>query len=242
MKSIIHFTLSLLGVLFLCISIASAQSTRQFRSYQSGNWNDVNTWEMFDNLGQYHYPALYTPTTEDSINILTGHNVTITANVTVDSVLVAPGATLNVDAGVTVSVAPSGNTYGIGLLGNMVVNGTLMNAGVVVTDSLGTLTVNGVLSNAGIVWAQNGVGIRVAAGGIYEHAQDGGWIPGAIWDSLSTCKITGYVAGSKPGNGNQNFYNYEWDCPGQSATKNIDLGWHYNTGSSPKRVGKKSRF
>ncbi len=68
--------------------------------------------------------------------------------------------------------------------------------------------------------------VHFAAGSTYEHAVDGGDIPKATWDSGSTCLITG-VVGSSPSNGNQNFYNVEWNCPNQ--TSNLNLGWKGNT-------------
>lgn len=64
------------------------------------------------------------------------------------------------------------------------------------------------------------------AGGVYEHAVNGGDIPKATWDSGSTCLFTG-ITGNSPSNGNQNFYNVEWNCPNQ--TSNLNLGWKGNT-------------
>ncbi len=64
------------------------------------------------------------------------------------------------------------------------------------------------------------------AGGVYEHAVNGGDIPKATWNSGSTCLFTG-VEGNAPSNGNQNFYNVEWNCPNQSS--NLNLGWKGNT-------------
>jgi hypothetical protein len=63
-------------------------------------------------------------------------------------------------------------------------------------------------------------------GGVYEHAVNSGDIPKATWNAGSTCLITG-ATGNAPSNGNQNFYNVEWNCPNQSS--NLNLGWKGNT-------------
>jgi Secretion system C-terminal sorting domain len=62
-------------------------------------------------------------------------------------------------------------------------------------------------------------------GGVYEDAVDGGRLPKATWNMGSTCLITG-VATAAPSNGNQNFYNMEWNCPNQNS--NLNLGWNGN--------------
>lgn len=69
--------------------------------------------------------------------------------------------------------------------------------------------------------------LTIANGGTYEHAQNNGSIPVCTWATGSTCKVTGYVSGSKPNNANQNFHHFTWACRGQTA--NIDLGMSGNT-------------
>ena len=70
-------------------------------------------------------------------------------------------------------------------------------------------------------------GGSVVVGGTYRHDRNGGSIPVATWGVGSTCMVTGYVSGSKPGNANQGFYNFVWSCTGQTA--NVDLGMSGNT-------------
>ncbi len=60
----------------------------------------------------------------------------------------------------------------------------------------------------------------------YEHAINGGEIPLATWEPGSTCLVTG-VTSSSPGNSNQDFYNFTWNCAGQSS--NLDVSWSGNT-------------
>jgi hypothetical protein len=63
-------------------------------------------------------------------------------------------------------------------------------------------------------------------GSSYDHARDGGDIPDATWNTGSTCLVTG-VTGDAPGNSNQDFYNFTWNCPDQSS--NVDVSWSGNT-------------
>ncbi|MDE3057290.1 MAG: T9SS type A sorting domain-containing protein [Bacteroidota bacterium] len=98
------------------------------------------------------------------------------------------------------------------------------------TDSLimdMAVTITGKLINrsANTVRTYDSSKVIFAAGSTYEHAVDKGNIPKATWDSGSTCLFTGIV-GSSPSNGNQNFYNVEWNCPNQTA--NLNLGWKGN--------------
>lgn len=58
-------------------------STGDFRTKASGNWNQFNTWQYYN--GSSWVNATYTPTyTDGNIDILSGHIVSVTANVTTD--------------------------------------------------------------------------------------------------------------------------------------------------------------
>ncbi|MDR3609489.1 MAG: pectinesterase family protein [Ignavibacteriaceae bacterium] len=59
-------------------------------------------------------------------------------------------------------------------------------------------------------------------GSTYEHALASGSIPMSIWNSGSTCIVSG-TTGTSPGNNAQSFYNFTWNCPGQ--TTNLNLSW-----------------
>lgn len=82
----------------------------------------------------------------------------------------------------------------------------------------GTIVNSGSIASSGKLQFNNG--------GRYVHAQSSGSIPIGIWNTGSTCEVTGYTSGSKPGNLNQNFYNFTWNCSGQTA--NVDWGWYNN--------------
>jgi pectin methylesterase-like acyl-CoA thioesterase len=62
-------------------------------------------------------------------------------------------------------------------------------------------------------------------GSTYEHAMNAGTIPLAVWGDGSTCMVTGTV-GTNPSPAppsGTSYYNYTWNCPGQSAS--LNTGW-----------------
>ncbi|RCK73120.1 MAG: Cell surface protein [Ignavibacteriae bacterium] len=112
-------------------------------------------------------------------------------------------------------------------IGGLQVNGILQ-----LLDTLRTIygTVYGKVRTAGATNASAIIpsgSLRFMNGSIYIHGINGGTIPVSIWEDGSTCEVTGFVSSSKPGNLNQNFYNFNWKCAGQTAT--VDLGWYNNT-------------
>ena len=103
--------------------------------------------------------------------------------------------------------------------------------GVITVQSADSVFIDAAVSITGTLRNQGKLGgapsLTIANGGTYEHAQNNGSIPVCTWANGSTCKITGYISGSKPSNSNQNFYNFWWSCAGQTA--NVDLGMSGNT-------------
>ncbi|RCK71587.1 MAG: Type IV fimbrial biogenesis protein PilY1 [Ignavibacteriae bacterium] len=112
--------------------------------------------------------------------------------------------TITIQVGHTVTVAAACTVSGA----SVVVNGYLKNSSSITLTLPGTFTFN--------------------SGSTYEHAINGGVIPIATWNTGSTCKITGITnATSFSGGSNQNFYDYIWECPSQTA--NTGLSWSGNT-------------
>jgi hypothetical protein len=62
--------------------------------------------------------------------------------------------------------------------------------------------------------------ISFNSGSTYEHSQNAGTIPTAIWNAASTCLFTGVTANIPTGIG-QTFGNFTWDNVGQSADLSI---------------------
>ena len=165
-----------------------------YRSRASGNWASSTTWQTFN--GTSWVNAASAPTTSaQTINILSGHTVTVAANVSSDQVVIDAGGTLNVSSGVT---------------------WTISNA----TAAL-DLTNNGTLVNSGTITISTGAAYSNAASSIYRHSQNGGTIPTATWASNSTCEVTG-VTTSLPSGINQSFGNLTWNNTGQTSSLGLN--------------------
>ena len=184
------------SILLIFISLLStanvyAQSTGDFRSFQTGNWNDVTSWERYDGVG-WVTPAPHTPTASDgAVSILNGDTIAVSADTTVDQVNVNVGGVVSVNALVTLRIADGAEAT------DMAVNGLVISAG--------TVAPSGVLS--------------IENGGVYRYTQGPG-LPTATWQAGSTCEITG-VVGTVPANGNQNFHHLVWNCPTQTGNLNM---------------------
>jgi pectin methylesterase-like acyl-CoA thioesterase len=101
---------------------------------------------------------------------------------------------------------------------------TVTVASAVVISSGCNVVVNGYLKSTAGITGPTSVPLSFTFnnGSSYEHAMIAGSIPMATWNTGSTCLITGTTSGS-PGNGIQNFYNFTWNCPGQ--TTGLNLAW-----------------
>lgn len=82
--------------LFLFTAIHSfSQTAGDYRSKQSGNWNDIANWERYD--GTNWVTAAFPSSTDGEITIMAGHNITYNVtNLLIDQVAIAQGATLTV--------------------------------------------------------------------------------------------------------------------------------------------------
>lgn len=121
--------------------------------------------------------------------------------------------------------------------GDYIENGAFANAGTINVTSTsgtsffenyvnanntgGTINVNAssTLINGSSFAAGNGT-ININAGGIYQHAQNGGTIPTCTWNVTSTCHITG-TTNAVPAGLVQTFGNFTWDC--SQTTTNLNL-------------------
>lgn len=155
---------------------------------ETGIWGSPDTWEIFSGTGWI--AATNSPTSADNIiTIRNGHNILVASGVTVDQVVVENGGQVLLPANIVLTIAddPIGDDF--------VVYGTL-------SRTTGTITTTGTLV--------------FANGGTYNHAQDGGSIPTATWDTNSLCNITSVSfttpAGLNPAGG---FGNFTWNCSGQ---------------------------
>ncbi|HQK96932.1 MAG TPA: T9SS type A sorting domain-containing protein [Bacteroidia bacterium] len=165
-----------------------------YRTKASGNWASAATWQTFNGTTWVNAGSAPT-TTAQTINILSGHTVTVAASVSSDQVVIDAGGTLNVSSGVT---------------------WTINNATTAID-----LTNNGTLANSGTITINAGAAYSNAASSTYRHSQNGGTIPTASWASNSTCEITG-VSTTMPSGINQNFGNLTWNNSGQTTSLGLN--------------------
>ena len=219
------------------VKMAYGAVSGDYRTKASGAWNSATTWETYNGSA---WVATATPptSTNGKINILSGHSVTVTANVTVDQVEVDLGGSLTINSGFYLYVNNGADTD-LRVKGILTINGTgylVQNAsstnvveGTVVLSVSGTHTLNSgasiEIANGGR-FQNNGGSITTAGnwivwgGGVYQHNVDGGWLPSASWQSGSTCEVTG-VTSTIPGTLNQAYSNFVWDCPSQNVPLNF---------------------
>jgi len=170
-----------------------------YKSYASGNWNDVNTWQ-WNNGDDWIHPAPSIPTlSSNPITIQEGHDITLTASDSIDQLTIGDGGSLIINEGVEL-IVKNGNGIDLAVYGSIV--------------------------NQGTVTPEDSAEIKFMLNGSYNHLQDAGTIPTAVWAEGSTCLISGVVS-KAPSNANQDFFNVAWDCPNQ--TGNYNLGWNGNT-------------
>lgn len=112
---------------------ASSAQSNEFRSKNSGNWNDINSWQSHDSTG-WKDAETVPDTSAGAITIQAGHTISITDSATVDELVIQDGGVLNVTpnsalivndgAGDDISIASSGSlivksdSTGTGRIGN----------------------------------------------------------------------------------------------------------------------------
>jgi len=217
-----HFYL--LAVLFLISAGAFAQSNGDYRSVQSGDWNDAASWQVFD--GSWVGASTSPDNTDNLITIRNSHEITVTANVTVDQTLIENGGIVTVDAGVTLTLGNgAGNDINVAVGGEFNLNG-IVNTGSGISGNTNRFRVFGTLNNNGSFSSVTAVKLIFEAGSHYYHLFNGTAshsIPLATWNSTSTVHIVGYTSGTiTPSGLGQSFSNFIWDCPDQSDY--LDLG------------------
>ena len=186
----------ILVILGACTSLF-AQATGDYRSKATGNWNALSTWERYNGSSWAEPTSLQgTPDNTKGVTTVRSPNVvTVTATVSVDQVTIDSGAQVDVNSAVNVTVANGAGT---------------------------DLTVNGIVKNGGVIIATGT--IVFANGSKYQHnwpAGGVGTIPTATWQDGSLCEIinmAGTGSTTKLQGTSQSFYDFTWNCTGQSQS------------------------
>jgi hypothetical protein len=95
--------LSCCFILLVFSFTVNAQTSGDYRSFATGNWNNPATWERFDGAGWIN-PAPSAPANTDGvITVQSGHIITINSVVTTDQVVVDAGGTLTQTANLSLA-------------------------------------------------------------------------------------------------------------------------------------------
>ena len=198
------FVICVTAATLMLTGLASAQSTGDFRSHDTGGWGNFATWEQYDG-SNWITPAPALPDTLHVTTIRTGDTVTVSGGrYFVGNSTIQPSARVVV-RGIT------DTTVGLTIVnGMMTVQGTLCQ-----TDT----------ASASGPWAiqlEGSGALTIANGGTFQQDQNAGHIPTATWDDGSTFLVTGVTTNTNPGsNARQNWYSLVWNCPNQSANANF---------------------
>ena len=192
----------------------------------NGAWNEGTNWNptgvpVTNSLITFNDGTAITVTNVPTIAL---RRITVTAN----TALTLQGATnntvtLNNRSGTELAIN-AGSSLVIGSGFNLVLGpastsniaGTLRinNGSAYDTENNNTAVTNtGIIDNAGLIETNNN-NISFAGGAIYIHSQNGGEVPDADWNANSNCVIAG-VINAMPTGFNQDFANFEWNCPDQ---------------------------
>jgi hypothetical protein len=167
-------------------------SQAQYRSRQSGQWNDFSTWERFNGTIWENATIGQVPTSADgAITIRNNHIVTVTTNVSIDQTTIETGGTVDINGSI-LTIANGVNAY------DLIVKGTLK-------MSTNSITTNGTL--------------YIDDGGVFENAKNtANTQPIATWHSNSTCIYSGISTSiTVPTNFMQTYANLTWNCASQTS-------------------------
>ena len=221
------FTITSIGMaLFILQSVTGlAQTAGDYRTHQSGNWNDVNTWEMYNGSTWVNPVSLIPDSTNvpaaNVITILSGHTVTFIATDTLRNVVVNQGGTL-LDS-LTTGDGKTACTLRIAKPG-ITINGTLTIAGNVTQSS----------APYGIAYGKDS--LYVGSTGVVNINETAtstgtkGFLPTAAWTAGSVLNVNSIGGTATTGwgsGGSQGFANINYDVT-YGATGNF--GWGFGAG------------
>jgi hypothetical protein len=163
--------------LFLSVNILFSQTTDDYRSATSGNWNVTSSWERYN--GTSWVAASGSPTsTNNIITIRNGHVISVTASVPIDQSIIEVGGKLVLTSGTITIANGSGN--------DLQIFGEYERI-----SSTTTMTINASAS------------VSCESGGVYNHNVAGGSLPTITWKDGSLLKISNSISSGL----NQSFWN-----------------------------------
>jgi hypothetical protein len=175
-----------------------SSSADHFRTIGTGNWSSYSTWESSSNNTDWISASIAPDSLATSVDIR--HSIPLDVNSSARLLQIESGKTLTINAGMTLKIVDDATAE---------------------VD----LKVPGYLLNKGTVTL--GVGSTMSVDGTYEHNVNGGTVPTATWNTGSLCLVTGNTSSTALSGFSQNFYDFTFNCPNNSA--NFNFGMSNNT-------------
>jgi len=189
-----------------------------FRSITSGNWSTPATWER-DPAGGTNYtdsPSSLAPSSTDgTIIIQSPHTVTVTTSLSTDQTTVQTGGILTINLSQTLTIATgSGDDLTVDAGGILNINGTLAITSSGGIGSNADVSASGTINNNGLITGStSNARITFTTGALYDHQVNAGTVPTAIWDTGSTCQISGSTSAGPTSGFDQSFADFIWNTP-----------------------------
>lgn len=198
-----------------------------FRSYQTGVWTDLNTWERYDGTAWVrpapefaHYSNATGP------QIMNGHIVTLAANFTEGfgyiprRTQINAGGQLIVNTGTNLNLANDGSTPAAATT-DLLINGTLTVNGGIFTNGNVFIQVNGSFINnsTGMNLSNTGDSVAVGTNGVWEQKNNSSTTPTRLsFEPASLLRVTGLTT-AQTGlfKSNVRYGNVVWNNAGESA-------------------------
>lgn len=178
-------------------TLAETAVNGDYRSKVTGNWGSPASWQVYNN-GIWADATVPPSYNDGAITVRSGHIITVAEAVTADQLLIDAGGEVKINSGVTMTINDKND--GVPDPVDCTVSGTLYNAGTLVPTGQ----------------------FAFMNGSLYVHATDGGTVPSSVWESGSSCQITGITNTAPTGLG-QTFGNFIWNCSAQAATLTVSV-------------------
>ena len=199
-------------------------SDGEYRSHQTGDWTDLNTWERYDGTtSTWVTPAATYPVYNNSngTTIQNGHTITVSSTLANGSgyirlTKINTGGQVIVNSGANLSIANDAVTT----TADLQVDGTLTLLGGLFTNGNCTFKINGTFVNSGtgMNFSNTGDSVFVYSGGIYQHNVNSSSTPTNFnFKSGATFNVTGITTNQtgifKAG---VTYGDIIWDCQSQA--------------------------
>jgi hypothetical protein len=180
-------------------TISFAQVTGDYRTIGSNTWATITNWERYNGSAWVAATAAPIYSNANVITIRNGHIITVAANVSVDQVVIEANGqiTINLYRSLVLYDGPGDD---------VLVYGTIVSASLI-TREASNLTATLVFEN----------------GSKYQNTTSG-IIPSATWNDGSVCEV---INPCNLSGASQNFYDFIWNCPGQTAPFYINTGNYF---------------